>query len=71
MAQKLITTIMGRKYDVSLVQALPIVQEECEWLNNSNIDIKDLLKAYIQKCQECAELESNLEILSEHLDEWL
>lgn len=69
--QKLTTTLMGRKYEVSLTQALPQVQEECEWLNNANIDAKDLIKAYVQKCQECAELESSLEILSDHLDEWL
>lgn len=71
MAQKLSTTLMGRKYDVSLIQAHPKVQEECEWLHNNSVDVKELLKAYIQKCQECAELESTLESLSEHLDEWL
>ncbi|RAX57684.1 hypothetical protein CCZ01_05195 [Helicobacter monodelphidis] len=70
MAQKLSITLMGRHYDISLLQAHPKVQEECGWLN-TNIDPKDLLRAYIAKCQECAELQSAIEDLSDNLEEWL
>ncbi len=71
MAQKLSIILMGRRYDISLLEAHSGVQEQCAWLHNGNIDIKDLLKAYIEKCQEYAELESQIENLSNQLEEWL
>lgn len=60
----------GRKIQINIACISQCAKNEIEsLLSKPNIDIKDILKAYIQKTQDYAELESRLESITEILSE--
>lgn len=62
--------ISGNKIRISINNINPIAKEEVEsFLSQKNLDIKDVLRAYIQKSQDFAELELKLEKILHKLDQ--
>ncbi len=60
----------GKKIQVNIACININAKNEIELLlSKKNLDIKDILKAYIQKTQECAELEDNLADLIEKIEQ--
>lgn len=54
--------LCGRRIQVNIASINKSAKQEIEaLLNTQDLDIKDILKAYIQKCQEHAELEDRLQ----------
>lgn len=69
MSQKLTLYLLGKRYDVSLKGMHERTHAELAWLSEvDNLDLKVLLKAYLEKCQECAEIQERLESLCEKLE---
>lgn len=54
--------LSGRRIQVNIASINKNAKKEIEaLLNSQDVDVKDILKAYIQKCQEHAELEDKLQ----------
>lgn len=54
--------LSGRRIQVNIASINKSAKKEIEaLLNTQDLDVKDILKAYIQKCQEHAELEDKLQ----------
>lgn len=69
MSEKLSLTLSGKRYDISLEGIHPRVKAECAWLTTeSTLTAKDLLRAYLEKCQESAQIHEMLENLEQKLD---
>lgn len=59
----------GKKIQINIAYINPNAKKEVEsLLSKHNLDIKDLLKAYIQKTQEYAELEKEISNLLAKLE---
>lgn len=60
----------GKKMQINAACINKNAKDEIEsLLLNPNLDIKELLKAYIQKTQECAEMQDKIQILLNKLDQ--
>lgn len=61
--------ISGSRIKININSINPIAKEEVEsFLSQKNLGIKDILRAYIQKSQDFAELEQKIEKLLYKLD---
>lgn len=65
---KLSVYLLGRHYEISTKGVSEGAYLKFAWLENQNVDVKELLKAYLQKCQECAKMEESLERLCDEIE---
>lgn len=70
MPEKLSLSLLGKRYEISLEGVHPRTHKEFAWLSErSTLDVKELLRAYLEKCQECAEMQEALEKICDKLDQ--
>lgn len=63
--------LSGKKIQVNIVCINERAKQEIEsTLSKRDLDIKDILKAYIQKSQEYADLEDRLQNLIDKMELW-
>ncbi|MGP1450636.1 MAG: hypothetical protein ACTTJS_05885 [Wolinella sp.] len=68
--QNLTISLLGRHYNIALSEVSERTFSEFAWLCNGNLDPKELLKAYLSKCQECAEIKEALDSLCEKIEQY-